>query len=237
MSKKLPPRVLVIEQNDIASTAICNMIERCWFNVDRVNNPHIAHKIASTTLPNVVIISTKLESMNPIKLARTIQSIVKLSKVPFIFLANDGEKPEDYFLGPDAYVELVYRNFTPNQLITVIKTLLRRSQPIFQDKIIRYKDISIDLATYKTFRGDKEIHIGPTEFKILQLFIQAPQTIYSREQIIDYVWGLDKMIEPRTVDVHVNRLRNMMKINNNDLPFIKTVRSSGYCLNVPGEVE
>ena len=144
---------------------------------------------------------------------------------------------ENYKLTDTTLVEVVYRPFTPNQLMTAIKSLLRKSQPIFQDKIIKHKDVSMDLATYKVYRSNKVIHLGPTEFKILQLFIQAPRTIFSRQQIIDYVWGVDKIIELRTVDVHVNRLRSLMKLEKNEIPFIKTVRASGYCLNLPGEIE
>jgi two-component system phosphate regulon response regulator PhoB len=93
----------------------------------------------------------------------------------------------------------------------------------------------MDLATYKVQRAGKKIHLGPTEFKIMQMLIQSPKTILSRQRIIDYVWGGDQAIEPRTVDVHVNRLRSLVKINDEELPFIKTVRASGYCLNLPGE--
>ena len=116
-----------------------------------------------------------------------------------------------------------------------IKSLLRKSKPVFQDKVIRYKDLTMDLATYKVHRGDKRIHLGPTEFKIMQMLIQAPKVILSRQEIIDCVWGSNQQIEPRTVDVHVNRLRSLVKIRENELPFIKTVRAAGYCLNLPGE--
>ena len=94
----------------------------------------------------------------------------------------------------------------------IIKTLLRLSQPFFQNKILRYKDISIDLVLYKVFRGAKPLSIGPTEFKILHLFMMSPKTIYSRKYIIDYIWGATKEVEPRTIDVHINRLRTAIKL-------------------------
>ena len=86
-------------------------------------------------------------------------------------------------------------------------------------------------------RKDKRIHLGPTEFKILQLLVQSPKVIFTRQQIIDYVWGTKENIEPRTVDVHVNRLRTLIKVDSREIPFIKTVRAAGYCLNLPGEID
>lgn len=237
MSDKLPPKVLVVESDETLSASVCNTIERYWFNVERVYDPNEACKIAAVTIPNVIVLSSKVKNADILKIAHSIRSITKLSKIPLIFLIDEDEPITNYQLSDNNLFEVVARPFTPNQLMVAIKSLLRKSQPIFQDKIIKHKDVSMDLATYKVSRGTKLIHLGPTEFKILQLFIQAPRTIYSRQQIIDYVWGSDKVIELRTVDVHVNRLRSLMKLEKHEVPFIKTVRSSGYCLNLPGEID
>ena len=237
MSDKLPPKVLVIESDEALSASVCNTIERYWFNVERVYNAEEAYKIAALVMPNIIVISSRVKNIDALKVAKELRANSKLAKIPLIFLINEDEFVENYKLTDTTLVEVVYRPFTPNQLMTAIKSLLRKSQPIFQDKIIKHKDVSMDLATYKVYRSNKVIHLGPTEFKILQLFIQAPRTIFSRQQIIDYVWGVDKIIELRTVDVHVNRLRSLMKLEKNEIPFIKTVRASGYCLNLPGEIE
>ncbi|GIL56914.1 hypothetical protein Vafri_12201, partial [Volvox africanus] len=98
-------------------------------------------------------------------------------------------------------------------LMINIKSLLRRSNPVFQNKFIKHKNITMDLATYKVFHGQKQVHFGPTEFKLLQLFMTNPDSTYSRRQIVDYVWGVDKAISFRTVDVHINRIRKMMDLN------------------------
>jgi two-component system phosphate regulon response regulator PhoB len=113
-------------------------------------------------------------------------------------------------------------------MITV-KSLLRKSNPVFQNKFVKNKNITMDLATYKVFHGQKQVHFGPTEFKMLQLFITNPDNIYSRRQIIDYVWGVDKDISFRTVDVHINRIRKMMNLNDGN-QVIRTIRGAGYCL-------
>lgn len=115
--------------------------------------------------------------------------------------------------------------------MTTIRTLLRKSRPVFQDKIIKYNDIRMDLSTYRVYRNNKQVHLGPTEFKILQLLVQKPKSIYSRRQIIDYVWGTEKDIAHRTIDVHVNRIRTLMKLEKDQYQLIKTIRSAGYCLD------
>lgn len=237
MSDKLPPRILVIEFDELLSSSICNTIERAWFDVIRINSEEQAIRAAVANNPNIVIISSKLKKISAQDLAIRIRKIPRLINVPIIFLIEENESVISYNSVNNGFIEIIHKPFTSTQIIAAIKSLLRKSQPIFTEKIIKYKDLSMDLATYKVYRRGQSIHLGPTEFKILQLLMQSPQTIYSREQIIDHVWGDKKGIEPRTVDVHVNRLRTLIKQNTTDLPLIKTVRASGYCLNLPGELD
>ncbi len=89
----------------------------------------------------------------------------------------------------------------------------------------------MDLSNYRVYRNQKQFYLGPTEFKILQLLSQQPKKIYSRRQIIDYVWGTEKDIAHRTIDVHINRIRTLMKLETDQYPLIKTIRSAGYCLD------
>ena len=236
MSDKLPPKILLIEPEEALSASVSNSIERSWFDVIKVNKEEEAIKAASAS-PNIAVISSRIKNISAIEIAYKIRIKGKDPSLPIIFLVDKSESIENYNLKDNNHIELLYRPFTPNELMTKIKSLLRKSQPIFQDKLIKYKDVSMDIATYKVFRRNKTIHLGPTEFKILQLFMQSPKVIFSRQQIINYVWGVDKEIEYRTVDVHVNRLRTLIKIEHENLPFIKTVRASGYCLNLPGEID
>ena len=237
MSDKLPPKILIIESEETLSATLCNAVERSWFDVLKAYTADQALKIATTLLPNVAVISSRLKDASALEMASRIRKNGTLLKLPIIFLLDEGELSSNYNQINNDLVELLYRPFTPNQLMMSIRTLLRKSQPIFQDKVIKYKDVSLDLSTYKVYRGNKNIYLGPTEFKILQLFVQSPKVIFSRQHIIDYVWGVRKAIEPRTVDVHINRLRTLMKTNEKDQPFIKTVRASGYCINLPGEID
>ena len=235
MFEKLPPKVLIVESDEIIRTSICNTIERYWFSVARADNSEAAIRLFKNNTPNVVIISSKIGTAEVVNLAASLQKLVDGAELPIIILLEENDSKDLYNSLTNPLAEFIKRPFTPNELMMCIKSLLRKSKPVFQDKVIRYKDLTMDLATYKVHRGDKRIHLGPTEFKIMQMLIQAPKVILSRQEIIDCVWGSNQQIEPRTVDVHVNRLRSLVKIRENELPFIKTVRAAGYCLNLPGE--
>jgi two-component system phosphate regulon response regulator PhoB len=237
MTDKLPPAVLVIENDEVRRTSICNTIERYGFTVYRSNGEENNLGILVYNKPNVAVISSRVNRDFAMDVCRRLRKEKSYENLPAVFIIDKDESPENYSSVDEGLNEYIYRNFTPNELMTSIKSLLRRSNPVFQDKVIKYKDIQMDLATYKVFRGSRRVHLGPTEFKILQLMLQSPKTIFSREQIMEYVWGTEHPIELRTVDVHVNRLRSLLKEKNDVNQVIKTVRASGYCLNLPGEAE
>ena len=231
MSDKLPPKILVIEHDEILNSTLCNTIERYWFDVTRVRSAEEALRIAEIDPPNLAIISSRIKSLSAIEMMAQLRKIKGLKELPIVFLIDQGEVADNYTAIDNNLIEIISRPFTPNELMIAIRALFRRCKPVFQDKVIKHQDIGMDLSTYKVYRGKKSIHLGPTEFKILQLFVQKPESIYSRRQIIDYVWGTDKEIAPRTIDVHINRIRSLMKLDSdNDIPLIKTIRSKGYCL-------
>lgn len=231
MSDKLPPKILVVEPDEQMNANICNMIERYWFNVIRAKTYEAAHRLAQVNLPNVAIISSRAQGQSLTEMSVSLRKIPELRELPIIYLIEQEESEGNYTTTTLSNIEILRRPFTPNELMTSVRSLLRKSNPIFQDKIIKYNDISMDLSTFQVTKGKNQIHLGPTEFKILQLFIQKPKNIYSRRQIIDYVWGTDKEIAPRTIDVHINRIRTLMKLGSDRYPLIKTIRSAGYCLD------
>ncbi|MDC0865018.1 winged helix-turn-helix domain-containing protein [Rickettsiaceae bacterium] len=231
MSDKLPPMILVVEPNKVLNTNMCNAMERSWFNVTRGLSADAALRVAETNNPNVAIISSKVQDQPASELATSLRKTPQLHNLPIVFLLESGESRKNYGFIDDNHVEFLFRPFTPNDLVGIAKTLLRKSKPVFQDKIIKHNDITMDLATYRVRRNNVQIHLGPTEFKILQLFVQQPKNIYSRSQIIDYVWGADEDIAHRTIDVHINRIRTLMKLDTDKHHIIKTIRSAGYCLD------
>lgn len=240
MFEKLPPKILVTENDEVAKATICNTLERHWFSVERADSPDVALSIFQANQPNFVVLSSKFgvkKVIEFVKYTRAMTSGALNKNVPTLILLEEDETDSSYDEIKDNFIQFMNRPFIPSELLSTIKALLRKSNPVFQDKVIKYKDLTMDLATYKVNRDGKNIHLGPTEFKIMQMLIQQPKKILSRQQIIDCVWGTNQNIEPRTVDVHVNRLRSLIKIKDDEIPFIKTVRAAGYCLNLPGERE
>ena len=231
MSDKLPPKILVVEADEVMNTNLCNAIERYWFDVTRARNSETALRAAQVNLPNVAIGSSRVQDQSAMELGALLRRVPDLKELPIVFIIEQGESIDNYNLIGSGYTEVLQRPFTPNELMTTIRLLLRKSKPVFQDKVIKYGDISMDLSTFKVLRGAKQVHLGPTEFKILELFVQKPKNIYSRRQIIDYVWGTEKDIAHRTIDVHINRIRILMKLDSDRYPLIKTIRSAGYCLD------
>jgi len=231
VSDKLPPKILVVEADEVMNTNLCNAIERYWFDVTRARNSETAQRAAQVSLPNVAIVSSRVQDQSAMELGVILRKIPELKELPIVFIIEQGESADNYNLIGSGYTEILQRPFTPNELMTTIRLLLRKSKPVFQDKVIKYGNISMDLSTFKVHRGTKQVHLGPTEFKILELFVQKPKNIYSRRQIIDYVWGTEKDIAHRTIDVHINRIRTLMKLDSDRYPLIKTIRSAGYCLD------
>jgi two-component system phosphate regulon response regulator PhoB len=231
VSDKLPPKILVVEADEVMNTNLCNAIERYWFDVTRARNSETALRAAQVNLPNVAIVSSRVQDQSAMELGALLRRVPDLKELPIVFIIEQGESIDNYNLIGSGYTEVLQRPFTPNELMTTIRLLLRKSKPVFQDKVIKYGDISMDLSTFKVLRGAKQVHLGPTEFKILELFVQKPKNIYSRRQIIDYVWGTEKDIAHRTIDVHINRIRTLMKLDSDRYPLIKTIRSAGYCLD------
>ena len=231
MSDKLPPKILVVEYDDQLSSTLCNTIERYWFNVIRARSAETALRLAYVNRPNAAIISSTLQDISAIEMAVRLKKVEGLQQIPIIFLINQDESVQNYNItNNDNFNKILFRPFTPNELMVTVKSLLRRSNPVFQSRFIKHKNITMDLSTYKVYHGQKQVHFGPTEFKMLQLFITNPNNTYSRRQIVDYVWGVEKEISFRTVDVHINRIRKMMDLNDGN-QVIRTIRAAGYSLD------
>lgn len=231
MSDKLPPKILVVEYDDQLNATLCNTIERYWFNVIRARNAETALRLAYVNRPNAAIISSTLQDISAIEMAVRLKKVEGLQQIPIIFLINQDESVQNYNItNNDNFNKILFKPFTPNELMVTVKSLLRRSNPVFQSRFIKHMNITMDLSTYKVYHGQKQVHFGPTEFKMLQLFITNPNNTYSRRQIVDYVWGVEKEISFRTVDVHINRIRKMMDLNDGN-QVIRTIRAAGYALD------
>jgi len=249
MIDKMPPKIMLVDFDEESRNSASNAIERYWFNVIRIAEPDMALRNMALYQPNLAVVSTRMSNLLDLSPASSGQSSTNIlvtefvnkiravkgfAQMPIVLLIEDYDK----YLYTDldnGLFEIIRRPFSHSELITSIKSLFRKSQPVLQDRILKYKDVTIDLGSFKAFRQDHHMHLGPTEFKILQLLVQSPKAIFSRQQIIDYVWGSEcSEIDLRTVDVHMNRLRTALK-KVSKVPVIQTIRSLGYCLSLPGD--
>jgi two-component system phosphate regulon response regulator PhoB len=231
MFEKLPPKVLVIDNDEVILGKICNGIERALFSVVRAYEIPSGIEMLKQHKLNAVVITTRFGKEQ----LHSIMNEFVEKNLCIVIAMEENENIESYKDFTFPLLSFIKRPFTPNELITQIKSLLRKANPVFEDKILRYKDLYMDLATYKVNRGSKQIYLGPTEFKMLQTLIMDPKHIFSREQILELVWGKSENIDLRTIDVHINRIRSFLKLDTDITSIIQTVRSKGYCLSLPGQ--
>ncbi|MGC0371322.1 MAG: hypothetical protein DGJ47_000008 [Rickettsiaceae bacterium] len=232
MSDKLAPNIAVVAEDKTINAKICNIIERYGFDVIRIFNPSHIKRLVEFNEPHVAIVTSNIISHTPNEAAEEFREAMESYEIPIIFLLNkDHDAPGDEYCGSKLAMTLDL-NCTPNQLMIAIQDLLRKAKPKFQNKIASYQNLSLDLSTERVMKDGKRYPFGPTEFKILKLFMKKPHNVFTRRQIIDYIWGTDNEIADRTIDVHINRIRKMLKVHEDINPLIKTIRSGGYCLDL-----
>jgi two-component system phosphate regulon response regulator PhoB len=181
--------------------------------------------------PDIVLLDWMLPKLAGIEVARRLRSQQVTRNLPIIMLTartEESDRIRGLDIGADDYMT---KPFSMSELTARIRAVMRRIRPALAEDIVVVGDISMDRAAHKVTRAGVEVHLGPTEFRLLDYFIQHPGRVFSREQLLDAVWGSDVYVETRTVDVHIGRLRKALSKGGGDDP-IRTVRSAGYALNV-----
>ncbi len=180
--------------------------------------------------PDLVILDWMLPNLSGIEICRQIRARAETRHLPVIMLTAKGEDPDrvqGLNIGADDYV---VKPYSPAELIARVKALLRRSNPNKDAGVLSFEDISMDLTEHWVTRSGAPVKLGPTEYRLLKVFLEKPGRVYSREQLLDKVWGRDIYVESRTVDVHIRRLRKALNITGGS-DLIRTVRAAGYSLD------
>lgn len=223
------PLILVVEDDAALITLLQYNLERAGFRCAFAQDGEQALIRAKEIPPDLILLDWMIPLMSGIELCRQFRRSTALQTVPIIMVTARGEEADrirGLETGADDYVT---KPFSPQELIARIRALLRRSQPGLSTEVLTYKGVTMDLAAHRVHRDGREIILGPTEFRLLKYFLQHPGRVFSREQLIDKVWGHDIYVEVRTVDVHIRRLRKAL--NEDHAPdLIRTVRSAGYAL-------
>ncbi len=224
-------KLLLIEDEDSLAYTLKTFFEKENFNVEIVKDGEDALFQAESMKPDVVLLDWMLPNMSGLEICRQIRTAKDIKKTPIIFLTAKGEE-EDKLRGLDTGADdYITKPFSQRELLARINALLRRSNPSNLDDELSYKKLIImNLKTHRVKREGKEVKLNPKEFDLLKLFMENPGKVFSRDQLLDKIWG-NINVEPRTVDVHIRRLRKNINVNNTK-DLIRTVRSSGYSLDI-----
>ena len=220
-------RVLIVEDEKALAEILEYNFKKEGYTVDTALDGEIALDKIIFKPPDLIILDWMLPKLSGIELCRKIRSNKKVKNIPIIMLTARGEEQDrlkGLEMGADDYVT---KPFSINELLARAKAVLKRIRPIFAEEEIIFEDIKINIGTHKIFRNNKEIKLGPTEFNLLRFFMENISRVFSRQQLLNHVWKHDALVEPRTVDVHVRRLRKSLN-SGNKKDFIRTVRSAGY---------
>jgi two-component system phosphate regulon response regulator PhoB len=227
------PTVLLVEDDRPLAELLTYHFEREDYEVRVTPDGEDALLMARESVPDIVILDWMLESLSGIEVCRRLRRIPETANVPIIMLTARGEESDrirGLETGADDYVT---KPFSPRELVARVQAVLRRVRPALAGEQLSYADLEMDVAGHKVRRGGAPVALGPTEFRLLRHFLEHPGRVFSRERLLDSVWGQDSEIELRTVDVHIRRLRKAINAGAK-ADIIRTVRSAGYALDSDG---
>jgi two-component system, OmpR family, phosphate regulon response regulator PhoB len=225
------PQVLVVEDEDALSALLQDNLEKEGYAVTVAGDGEEALVLIDEQQPDLIVLDWMLPKVSGVEVCRRLRARPETRNLPIIMLTARGEE-SDRIRGLDTGADdYVVKPFSMSELAARIRAVLRRIRPGLADDRLHHGDIVVDRAAHRVRRADKEIHLGPTEFRLLDYLMQHPGRVFSREQLLDAVWGSDVYVEARTVDVHIGRLRKALNRDLNTDP-IRTVRSAGYSLDV-----
>lgn len=224
-------RALIIEDETAIATLLEYNLGKEGFETAIATDGEEGLLKVEETKPDIVILDWMLPKVSGIEVCRRLRSSTDTRNIPIIMLtarSEESDRIRGLETGADDYLT---KPFSTAELVARVRAVLRRIRPALVDDTVTHGDIRIDRASHKVWRDDKEIHLGPTEFRLLDHLIQHPGRVFSREQLLNAVWGSDVFVEVRTVDVHIGRLRKALNIHKQGDP-VRTVRSAGYALEV-----
>jgi len=223
------PLVLVVEDEPAQREVLAYNIQAEGFQVMTAEAGDIALDMVRETPPDVIVLDWMLPHVSGIEVCRQLKMGTDTARIPIIMLSARSEevdKIRGLETGADDYITKPY---SVAELLARVRTQLRRVRPATVGERLEYDDIMVDLAEHRVYRNREQLSLGPTEFRLLTAFMERPGRVWSREQLLDRVWGRDIYVDSRTVDVHVGRLRKALKSGDHGDP-IRTVRGAGYAL-------
>lgn len=224
--------ILVVEDEDAIREMLVMVLEQAGINVIDVATAEAAQlSLADNAMPDLILLDWMLPGISGVELARRLKQDDLFKRLPIILLTARGEeedKVRGLEIGADDYVT---KPFSPKELVARIKAVLRRSGKNIEEESLTVSDISLDVGKHRVTIAGNRLDVSPTEFKLMHFFMTHQDNVYSRTQLLDQVWGRSSYIEERTVDVHIRRLRKILKTHGKD-ELVQTVRGFGYRFSV-----
>jgi two-component system phosphate regulon response regulator PhoB len=218
---------LIVEDETALTTLLRYNLEREGYRVFEARDGEEGLLLAGEVHPDLVILDWMLPQLSGIEVCRRLRSRGEMRNVPIIMLTARGEEP-DRIRGLDTGADdYIVKPFSMSEMLARVRAVMRRVRPSLVQDVIEVGEITIDRSNHRVRRSGRDIHLGPTEYRLLDQLMQHPGRVFSREQLLDNVWGSDIYVEARTVDVHVGRLRKALNQSGERDP-IRTVRSAGY---------
>jgi two-component system phosphate regulon response regulator PhoB len=224
------PTILVVEDEAPLLTLLRYNLEKQGFRVEEAADGQEALMRVSEARPDLVLLDWMLPALSGLEVCRQLRRRPNTRDLPIIMVTartEDQDAVRALDLGADDYIA---KPFVMDALLARIRALLRRSGGVTAKGVLTWRDISMDQDAHRVTRAGRALHLGPTEYRLLEFFLQHPGRVFSREQLLDAVWGRDIHVEPRTVDVHIRRLRKAVN-GTGEEDIIRTVRSAGYALD------
>jgi two-component system, OmpR family, phosphate regulon response regulator PhoB len=224
------PLVLVVEDEAPLVTLLRYNLEKEGFAVSEAADGEEALVRIAERKPDIVLLDWMLPLVSGIEVCRQIRRMPQTRTLPVVMLTARGEEA-DRVRGLDSGADdYIAKPFSLRELAARLRAVMRRAQPGAAEETLQFGDVTMDLAGHRVSRSNKPIHLGPTEFRLLRHLMQHPGRVFSREQLLDAVWGHDVYVEARTVDVHIRRLRKALNADGGG-DLVRTVRSAGYALD------
>lgn len=230
MSNPMAPLILIVEDEADLSLMLRYNLEAQGYRVEITESGDEAAELTRDSVPDLILLDWMLPGLSGIELCQRLRLRKQTSDVPIIMLTARGveeDRIRGLQTGADDYVT---KPFSVPELMARVEALLRRSKPQLVASALRAGDLELDRSSHRVYRSSREIHLGPTEYRLLEYLMTNPGRVYSREQLLDQVWGSDVYVDERTVDVHVGRLRKAINRGRAADP-IRTVRGAGYAFD------
>ena len=226
----MKPEILLVEDDAALAELLVWNFKSEGFDVRQTGDGEEALILCREKLPDAIILDWMIDNVPGIEVCRQLRKAPESKTVPIIMLTarvEEEDRIRGLKTGADDYLT---KPFSPRELMARVEALLRRSRPSLSGEMLTFADIELNPSMHRVRRAGETVHLGPTEFRLLRLFMERPGRIHSRNQLLDAIWGMEKSIDLRTVDVHIRRLRKAINLPGT-VDLIRTVRSAGYALD------